>query len=183
MLCIERLFFQPIFDLCNRALEMHWRITQHSTNLSEVIDLTGERVVSKVKPITLPLFYSIALLLTCGSVQASNFLCSATQESFDKPALLGEECPIGVSLWGKSKPIYAKSTFWIQCGFFPEELTLEQVNQIYPNVSSSIWNKAEKKGKRCLIGPYDDFAQASLEVTQLRTVSGFEKSFIREVEK
>lgn len=134
--------------------------------------------------IKLPLVCSVFIwLVASANVQASNYLCSATQESFDKPALLGEECPIGVSLWGKTKPQYNKSTFWIQCGFFPEELTLDQVNQIYPNVSASIWNKAESKGRRCLIGPYDDFEQVNLEVTQLRTIEGFEKSFIREVEK
>ncbi|OBT10186.1 hypothetical protein A9264_04295 [Vibrio sp. UCD-FRSSP16_10] len=137
-----------------------------------------------MKGIKLPLIASIALLsLAAIPAKANSYLCSATQESYDKPAQLGEECPIGISLVGKRDPVYRKSTFWIQCGFFPKELTLKQVNLIYPNVSASIWNKAESKGRRCLIGPYDDFEQANLEVTQLRTINGFEKSFIREVEK
>ncbi|MFC0061384.1 hypothetical protein [Vibrio inusitatus] len=137
-----------------------------------------------MKLIKLPLVLSIFIWLFASvNAQADNFLCSATQESYDKPALLGEECPIGKSLLGKSQPQYERSTFWIQCGFFPVELTIEQVNQIYPNVSASIWNKSEPRGRRCLVGPYDDFQQVNLEVTQLRTIQGFEKSFIREVEK
>lgn len=126
----------------------------------------------------------VALLsMSSFSLSAGDYLCSATQESYDKPALLGEECPIGASLAGKSKPQHKTSTFWIQCGLFPKGLTMQQVDDLYPNVSASIWHKAEPVGKRCLIGPYDDFAQAQLEVTQLHTVEGFEESFIREVEK
>ncbi|CAM2879626.1 hypothetical protein [Vibrio rarus] len=135
-----------------------------------------------MKRILLLIMYSFALMLFAfSSVSAQDFLCSATQKSYDTPALLGTECPIGVSLLGKTEPTYQHSTFWIQCGIYLEEFTLQQVKLIYPNVSQSIWNKAESIGRRCLIGPYHDFAQVNLELSQLRTISGFETSFIREV--
>ncbi|GAM56312.1 hypothetical protein JCM19232_2353 [Vibrio ishigakensis] len=124
----------------------------------------------------------VASILSFGA-QAGQYLCSATQSSYEKPAELGEECPVGNALWGNSKPKHKNSTFWIQCGLFPEGLTMGQVETLYPNVSASIWNKQEKKGMRCLIGPYDDFSQVRLELTQLKTVTGFESAFIREVRK
>ncbi len=114
---------------------------------------------------------------------AAEYLCTATQSAFNKPAQLSEECPVGIALTGKSKPKHNHSTFWIQCGVFPEGLTMANVETLYPNVSASIWSKQEPSGMRCLIGPYENYSQVRLELTQLKSVSGFEKSFIREVQR
>lgn len=121
------------------------------------------------------------MLANSSFAEQGEYLCSAHQAAFDQVALLDTDCPIGRSLSEGAHPMDQQSRFWIQCGLFPQALTMEHIYYIDPNVSESIWAKAEGGHQRCLIGPYAEFEQVKLELTQLRTVPGFDTAFIREI--
>ncbi len=129
---------------------------------------------------------TIVTLVGAGAVMpvsAQEFLCDATQASAHELPLLSASCPIGKGLWGKQQPKGDQSTFWIQCGVLAKPLTLEQAKVIYPHISGDVWAKVEGKNARCLIGPYQDFTQASIDLRAVKQLKPYQQAFIREVVK
>ncbi len=111
---------------------------------------------------------------------ADGYVCDAKQNSRDELAVLAESCPVGQGLWGR-KPKQDSGFFWIQCGVFPQPLTLAQVKPIYEKISADVWMKPEENHFRCLIGPYNSFKLAEKESRQIRTLSAYKESFVRQV--
>jgi hypothetical protein len=132
------------------------------------------------------LLASLALLfasvLFSASVQAEDeYVCEARQAASDQLPVLSEQCPIGRGLWGKSRPRKNEDLYWLQCGIFPEPLTLEEVKPIYERISVDVWLRPEGNAFRCLIGPYDDYSAARAEQDLIRRLEGYEEAFIRAV--
>jgi len=127
---------------------------------------------------------SLALLLACApfaeTVSAQEFLCQATQASHQELPVLDKTCPIGKGVWGKKVP-QGGNLFWVQCGLLPKKMPLAKAKPLYNKISTDVWMKPEDKGFRCLIGPYKSFEQASTDLVQVRTVSGYKEAFIRVV--
>lgn len=115
--------------------------------------------------------------------QAEEFLCDATQASTNELPVLDKSCPIGKGLWGRTQPRAQESTFWIQCGVYSQPLSLPKAKKLYQHISTDVWAKPEPKAYRCLIGPYQDFAQAKADLAKVKTEPGYKEAFIREVEK
>ncbi|WP_070962658.1 SPOR domain-containing protein [Vibrio sonorensis] len=112
---------------------------------------------------------------------ADDFLCDATQASSSELPILDASCPIGKGLWGKQAPAANVKTFWIQCGMFSKPLPLDKAKPLYKQIKTDVWAKPEKKGYRCLIGPYDSVEMARKDLKGVNTVAGYEKAFIRQV--
>ncbi|MFW7524791.1 SPOR domain-containing protein [Vibrio ostreicida] len=117
------------------------------------------------------------------SVNAEAFLCDATQTSNDSLPLLDSDCPIGQGMWGKHRPNSQAAYFWIQCGVYAKPLSLMKAKSIYPHISSDVWAKKEGRNYRCLIGPYKDYTQAKLDLTNVKTMPEYREAFIRQVIK
>ncbi|OIQ24962.1 SPOR domain-containing protein [uncultured Vibrio sp.] len=126
---------------------------------------------------------AIAFPLLFQTASAEEFLCDATQASTSELPVLDASCPIGKGLWGNQKPKGSQSSFWIQCGVLSKPLALSKAKSIYQHISTDVWSKPEDGGHRCLIGPYEDFAQARQELAAVKTESAYKESFIREVVK
>ena len=124
----------------------------------------------------------ISISLTTATYAAENYICEAKQNSKDELAVLAASCPVGKGLWGR-KPKQDKGMFWIQCGIFPEKLSLTQAKLIYEKISTDVWLKPEGNSYRCLIGPYESFKKASAESKQVKTLSAYKESFVRWVTK
>ena len=126
-------------------------------------------------------------LLSCMSVfsaastNAQEFLCDAVQSSAQELPLLASSCPIGDGLWGKKPSRNKQSIYWIQCGVLAKPLTLAQAKVIYQHISTDVWAKLEGRNARCLIGPYQDFAQAQKELVAVKKIKPYQQAFIREV--
>ncbi|WP_428798857.1 SPOR domain-containing protein [Vibrio kasasachensis] len=138
----------------------------------------------------LPLSTTRAKLLTvvalsgawlASPASAEEFLCDAKQTSTQELPLLSSSCPIGKGLWGKQQPKGEKSTFWIQCGVLAKPLSVDEAKSIYQHISTDVWAKIEGKNARCLIGPYQDFAQASKDLKAVKSLKPYKQAFIREV--
>ncbi|EGU36811.1 hypothetical protein VII00023_07614 [Vibrio ichthyoenteri ATCC 700023] len=137
-----------------------------------------------VKPLSI-LLCSAALGMTffSSTSYSQQFLCDATQSSAKELPLLDQACPIGNGLWGKQQPKGSESTFWIQCGVLSKPLSVDEAKVIYQKISTDVWGKIEGRNARCLIGPYNDFAQASKELKAVKTLKPYQQAFIREVVK
>ncbi|MCG3767065.1 SPOR domain-containing protein [Vibrio cincinnatiensis] len=116
-------------------------------------------------------------------VLAQDFLCDATQAASDQLPVLDSSCPLGQGLWGNTLPKGQDSKFWIQCGLLASPLSVEQAKALYEKISTDVWMKPEGSGTRCLIGPYNDYAQARKELTGVRALAGYKEAFLREVSK
>ena len=136
------------------------------------------------KPLS-TLLCSVALGFTFFSFSsnAEQFVCDATQASEQQLPLLAQSCPIGEGLWGKQQPKGSESMFWIQCGVLAKPLSIDEAKVIYQKISTDVWGKIEGKNVRCLIGPYQDFAQATKEQQAVKTLKQYKQAFIREVVK
>lgn len=106
------------------------------------------------------------------------FLCEARQNSKTELPVLSADCPIGNGIWGAS-PQVDDGLFWIQCGLFKEAQTIKQVQPIYNVISTDVWVKAEEKGYRCLIGPYEKYSAANTDLLNLKKLRSYKDSFIR----
>ncbi|MCE0493709.1 SPOR domain-containing protein [Vibrio salinus] len=122
---------------------------------------------------------SFIVLLMASSVNATPFICDATQSSSSSLPVLSENCPIGKGLWGKQLPPKGTSSFWIQCGVFKQPLSLMKAKAIYDVISTDVWMKPENNAYRCLVGPYDNYKQAQSELKRVQSVPSYKKSFIR----
>lgn len=124
-------------------------------------------------------------VLFASQVNAESFLCDATQASSNQLPVLEQSCPIGKGLWGNSAPSSSQdsSLFWIQCGLLAKPLSLEKAKPIYQKISTNVWMKHEQKGYRCLIGPYNTYADAKRDLSQVRTLEEYPEAFIRMVTK
>jgi len=71
----------------------------------------------------------------------------------------------------------------IQCGVLSKPLSVDEAKVIYQKISTDVWGKIEGRNARCLIGPYNDFAQASKELKAVKTLKPYQQAFIREVVK
>ena len=139
---------------------------------------------ASAKPLS-TLLCSVALgfLFFSPTSYGEQFLCDATQSSAKELPLLDKSCPIGNGLWGKQQPKGSESTFWIQCGVLAKPLSVDDAKVIYQQISTDVWGKIEGRNARCLIGPYNDFAQASKELKAVKTLKPYQQAFIREVVK
>ena len=111
-----------------------------------------------------------------------DYICEAKQNSRNELALLAESCPVGKGLWGR-KPQQDSGFFWIQCGIFPEPLSLTKAKRIYEMISTDVWLHPEGKGYRCLAGPYDSYDKARSESQKIRTLPAYKEAFVRWVVK
>lgn len=127
----------------------------------------------------------VALSVLLASQANAEFLCDATQASKDQLPVLEQSCPIGKGLWGGSAPKKSSgdALYWIQCGLLAKPLPLEKAKPIYQKITTNVWMKPEQKGYRCLIGPYNTFADAKRELSQVRTLEEYPEAFIRMVDK
>lgn len=139
---------------------------------------------ASAKPLS-TLLCSVALgfLFFSPTSYGEQFLCDATQSSAQELPLLDKSCSIGNGLWGKQQPKGSESTFWIQCGVLSKPLSVDEAKVIYQKISTDVWGKIEGRNARCLIGPYNDFAQASKELKAVKTLKLYQQAFIREVVK
>ena len=117
------------------------------------------------------------------AAEAEQFLCGGTQASANELPQLNSNCPIGSGLWGNTKPKAKDSSFWIQCGLLNNSMPLSRAKVLYKHISTDVWMKAEGNTMRCLIGPYDDFATAKKELSNVRKEKLYKEAFIREVRK
>ncbi|MGF1752183.1 SPOR domain-containing protein [Vibrio makurazakiensis] len=129
-------------------------------------------------------FMAVAMMVA-SQASAESVLCDATQANEGELPQLESSCPIGKGLWGSKQPRGSQedSLFWIQCGLLSKPLPLAKAKPIYQKISTNVWMKPEAKGYRCLIGPYDTFADAKSELAQVRTLEEYQKSFVRFVDK
>ena len=139
--------------------------------------------MSKITHRMLLSLFCCAVSLFSFPVLAQDFLCDATQAASDQLPVLEPSCPLGQGLWGKALPKGQHSKFWIQCGLLTSPLSVEQAKALYTKISTDVWMKSEGNGTRCLIGPYNDYAQARKELTGVRTLAGYQEAFLREVGK
>ncbi|WP_114767738.1 SPOR domain-containing protein [Vibrio rhodolitus] len=135
---------------------------------------------ARVKLLTLATLGGISMMQP---VSAQEFLCDATQASAQELPLLSASCPIGQGLWGKQQPKGDESTFWIQCGVLSKPLSVKEAKLIYPHISTDVWAKIEGKNARCLIGPYQNFSEASKDLLAVKKLKPYQQAFIREVVK
>ncbi|WP_375752095.1 SPOR domain-containing protein [Vibrio sp. HN007] len=126
------------------------------------------------------LFLTSQLFMSGTALAEDEYVCEAKQNSTDELPTLSKACPVGKGLWGR-KPSPNDDLFWIQCGIFPEALTLDDAKPIYQRISTDVWLKPEGNGFRCLIGPYDNFNQASTEAASVRKLPAYKEAFIRTV--
>lgn len=133
--------------------------------------------------VTLLSLSALSLPMAFSPAYADEFLCEATQASPQQLPQLDPSCPIGEGLWGRQKPKGQASQFWIQCGIYPEPLSLKRAKRLYQRISTDVWMKPEQKEYRCLIGPYTQFSQAQRELAQVRKERGYQDAFIREIKK
>lgn len=139
--------------------------------------------MSKVRRSSLLGLVALILSAPLSAAQSEEFLCDATQASTNELPVLDKSCPIGKGLWGNQTPRAQQSSFWIQCGMLTKPMPLATAARLYQHLSVDVWGKPEKQGFRCLIGPYEDFAQAKRELAAVKRVPGYQEAFIREVAK
>jgi hypothetical protein len=106
------------------------------------------------------------------------YICEAKQNSKDELPVLSQDCPVGSGIWGE-EPADDDGLFWIQCGLFSEAHTMKRAQPIYNVISTDVWVKPEKKGYRCLVGPYEKYSAAKADLENIQTLSSYKKSFIR----
>ncbi len=168
------------------ALFLHQLKLENNSNHSHP---DGERMDTRV--VSIPKLSHLLLLglpvffvpLHGYAAETEQFLCGGTQASKNELPQLNSDCPIGTGLWGKSKPKGKDSTFWIQCGLLNNPMPLSRAKILYQHISTDVWMKAEGKAMRCLIGPYNDYAIAKKELSNVRTEKIYKEAFIREVRK
>jgi len=112
------------------------------------------------------------------SAADDEYICEAKQNSKSELPVLSQDCPVGNGVWG-SAPVVDDGLFWIQCGFFSEAQTINQAQPIYKVVSTDVWVKPEKKGYRCLVGPYEQYSVAQADLVNLKKLNSYKESFIR----
>lgn len=130
---------------------------------------------------TLACSVALGAILFSPASYSQQWLCGASPSSAESLALLDSDCPIGKGLWGKQQPTEKDSAFWIQCGVLAKPLSVKEANKITQKASADVWAKMEGRNARCLIGPYNNFAQASNDLQAVRTLKPYKQSFIREV--
>lgn len=143
-------------------------------------------IVKKTNTLLMPLM----LLATISQAKAADELTqylesnnSALTSVCSTSGYLPDSCPIGEALWGNqaAKLAQGESEFWIQCGVFSKPLGADKVRRIQAKVDAPINMKEESKGKRCLIGPYNDFSVAKKQLKALQKDPLFRQSALREV--
>lgn len=112
------------------------------------------------------------------SAAGDEYICEAKQNSKSELPVLSQDCPVGNGIWG-SAPVVDDGLFWIQCGFFSEAQTINQAQPIYNVVSTDVWVKPEKKGYRCLVGPYEQYSVAQADLANIKKLNSYKESFIR----
>ncbi|MDB1122542.1 SPOR domain-containing protein [Vibrio algarum] len=112
------------------------------------------------------------------SAADDEYICEAKQNSKNELPVLSQDCPVGSGVWGVA-PAIDDGLFWIQCGLFNEPHTVKQAQVIYNAVTTDVWVKPEKKGYRCLVGPYEKYSVAQKDLVNLKKVSAYKESFIR----
>lgn len=111
-----------------------------------------------------------------------DYICEAKQNSKNDIPQLSDSCPIGNGLWG-SEPSSERGLFWIQCGMFSNPLTMKDAQAISQHITQDVWLKAESKGYRCLVGPYEVYSAAKADLDKLTSTSQYKEAFIREASR
>lgn len=138
--------------------------------------------MTSILQITFRMLGLIAALLVWTAVTPANatpFICDATQASSNSLPVLSDGCPVGKGLWGKQLPPKDAHSFWIQCGVFGKPLSLAEAKPIYDVISTDVWMKPEKSHYRCLVGPYDSYPIARVELQKVQKIAKYKQSFIR----
>ncbi len=138
---------------------------------------------TRIKGMYFRVAISLGMLVTgicaTGAVQAEAFLCNATQASSEQLPVLAQNCPIGKGIWGKVPAMQPKDVFWIQCGIMAQPLALDKAKILYRQITTDVWMKPEKKEFRCLIGPYQAYADASKDLLKVKRLTDYRQAFIR----
>ncbi|WP_157935161.1 SPOR domain-containing protein [Vibrio sp. 10N.286.49.B3] len=125
----------------------------------------------------------ISCLLPISASGSDDFLCDAVLSDDSQLPVLAETCPIGDGVWGKNpRATEPPSLFWIQCGLLKQPLSKAKAQPLRQAISTNVWLKSDPLGYRCLIGPYDDFAQAKQELQQVKKQRAYRESFLRQVQ-
>ncbi|EJE8540253.1 SPOR domain-containing protein [Vibrio vulnificus] len=134
------------------------------------------------KPQRLWLMAALCFFGVATPAVAEGFLCEATQASTNELPMLDKACPIGDGVWGKQAPKSGKEDFfWIQCGILNQPMPLADAKPLYKQITTDVWMKPENKAYRCLIGPYQSFAQASKDLKQVKKLGDYREAFVRVV--
>lgn len=107
--------------------------------------------------------------------------CKARQVSTKTLPILDSSCPIGVGLWGKQQPKLDDGMFWIQCGVYSKQLSVEQAKVLYKVISTDVWLHLDANSYRCLIGPYFSFSTAQQELRRVKEISVYNNAVLRQV--
>ncbi|POF55765.1 SPOR domain-containing protein, partial [Vibrio vulnificus] len=62
-----------------------------------------------------------------------------------------------------------------------QPMPLADAKPLYKQITTDVWMKPENKTYRCLIGPYQSFAQASKDLKQVKKLGNYREAFIRVV--
>ncbi|MCL9776923.1 SPOR domain-containing protein [Vibrio methylphosphonaticus] len=127
----------------------------------------------------------LLLLLVTKTVNAEVKDCYAvsdvagSRQSATMVPTLDAECPIGDGFWGDVETSAKPQTYWIQCGFFRSSISVDEWQRLQQGLGVSVWVKPEKEGSRCLIGPYDSYAQAKVVKSSLQALPDYKDAFLR----
>ncbi|WP_325205784.1 SPOR domain-containing protein [Vibrio sp. 03_296] len=57
-------------------------------------------------------------------------------------------------------------------------MPLADAKPLYKQITTDVWMKPENKAYRCLIGPYQSFAQASKDLKQVKKLGRLPRSLL-----
>ncbi|MCW8346580.1 SPOR domain-containing protein [Vibrio sp. ZSDZ65] len=112
---------------------------------------------------------------------ATGVLCDASQPSSTQLPILSQDCPIGKGIWSQTVPKTETAVYWIQCGILDEPMSLNAAKVLYAEISTDVWMKPEGEVQRCLIGPYYDVELLKKELSNIKSIKGYQDAFIRQV--
>ncbi|WP_028025746.1 SPOR domain-containing protein [Enterovibrio calviensis] len=118
------------------------------------------------------------LLLSSNAVQSAETDCSSSiQNDWN---VVKQSCPIGKGLWGRT-PENTSGAFWVQCGLINKLPEPSFVKMLPDSIDKeAIVFRQEGNQYRCLVGPFDKYANALTARDALRQKPAFSGAFIRD---